>query len=130
MPEDEVLSRLLFGLSRSRLSALQVARLGRAATSLAGIETPAIDLLDRTRRGLGLDQLRLDQGAERHGRGDAILEGGRYLSERVYLGARQGTRAGETQGLLRMQVSPRMRLETDVGANRGARAGAAFELEF
>ncbi|WP_200243505.1 translocation/assembly module TamB domain-containing protein [Lamprobacter modestohalophilus] len=130
MPEDEVLARLLFGLSRSRLSALQVTRLGLAATSLAGIDNPALGLLERTRSGLGLDRFRLDRGAERQGRGDAVLEGGRYLSERVYLGARQGTRAGDTQGILRMQVSPRIRLETDVGANSGARAGAAFELEY
>lgn len=130
MPEDEVLARLLFGLSRSRLSTLQVARLGLAATSIAGIDNPAIELLERTRSGLGLDRFRLDGGAERQGRGDAILEGGRYLSERVYLGARQGTRAGDTQGILRMEVSPRVRLETDVGANGGARAGAAFELEY
>ncbi|WP_242519104.1 translocation/assembly module TamB domain-containing protein [Halochromatium roseum] len=130
MPEDEVLARLLFGLSRSRLSALQIARLGLAATSLAGIDNPALGLLERTRSGLGLDRFRLDHGAEGHGRGDAILEGGRYLSERVYLGARQGTRVGDTQGILRMQVGPRIRLETDVGANSGARAGAAFEFEY
>lgn len=130
MPDDEVLARLLFGLSRSRLSALQVARLGLAATSLAGIDQPGSALLERTRSRLGLDHFRVDSGADRQGRGDAILEGGRYLSERIYLGARQGTRAGDTQGILRMEVSPRIRLETDVGANGGARAGAAFELEY
>lgn len=132
MPEDEVLSRLLFGLSRSRLSALQVTRLGLAAASLAGIEGPAIGLLERTRSGLGLDRLGIGQNADgaRPGSGDSILEGGRYLSERVYLGARQGTRPGETQGILRMQLNPRIRLETDVGADGGARAGAAFELEY
>ncbi len=132
MPEDEVLSRLLFGLSRSRLSALQATRLGLAAASMAGIDGPAIGLLEHTRRGLGLDRLEIgpDAGGGRAGRSEALLEGGRYLSERVYLGARQGTGAGDTQGVLRMQLSPRIRLETDVGAAGGARAGAAFELEY
>ncbi len=132
MPEDEVLSRLLFGLSQSRLSALQVARLGLAAASLAGIDGLGIGLLERTRSGLGLDRLRLGQETDVTGTRsrESILEGGRYLNERVYLGARQGARSGETQGVLRMQVSPRIRLETDVGADSGARAGAAFELEY
>ncbi len=39
LPEDEVLSRLLFGVAGGRLSGLQAARLGMAAASLAGLET-------------------------------------------------------------------------------------------
>jgi translocation and assembly module TamB len=39
-------------------------------------------------------------------------------------------RAGETQGVLRLDATPRIRLETDIGASGGARAGAAFELEY
>ncbi|WP_462322716.1 translocation/assembly module TamB domain-containing protein [Halochromatium sp.] len=109
---------------------MQLARLGLAATSLAGIDNPGLGLLERTRIGLGLDRFRVDSGAGRQGRADAVLEGGRYLSERIYLSARQGTRAGDTQGILRMELSPQIRLETDVGAHGGARAGAAFELEY
>ena len=44
--------------------------------------------------------------------------------------ARQGAVAGDTQGILRMKVSPLVRVETDVDANGGARAGAAFDLEY
>lgn len=128
MPEDEVLARLLFARSRSRLSAVQVTRLGLAAASLTGIGDGGPGLLKRTRSGLGLNRFEIDGDAD--GRDELVVKGGRYLSERVYLGARQGTRTGETWGLLRMEISPQLRLETDVGASGGARAGAAFELEY
>ena len=127
LPEDEILSRLLFGVAGGRLSALQAARLGLAAASLAGIETGGGPrLLDQARTGLRLDRLSLDSDA----RGDPTLEGGRYISERVYLGARQGVRAGQTQGVLRMELTPRVRLEADVGSGGGTRGGGSFEIEY
>ncbi|KAA6186683.1 hypothetical protein F2Q65_04760 [Thiohalocapsa marina] len=127
MPQDEVLARLLFGQSLSRLSALQLTRLGLAAGAFAGIGGQGPGLLERVRAGLGLARFDIDSDARRPD--DVALEGGRYLNERVYLGGRQGARTGEAQGVLRMEVSPQLRLETDVGAS-GARAGAAFELEY
>jgi translocation and assembly module TamB len=126
LPPDEVLSRLLFGTASGRLSAWQIARIGLAATSLTGIESGGPGMLERIRGGLGLGRLSIGEDQ----RGDLTLEAGRRLSERVYLGARQGTRAGETQGVLRLDATPRIRLETDIGASGGARAGAAFELEY
>jgi translocation and assembly module TamB len=127
LPQDEVLARLLFGVAGGRLSAVQAARLGMAAASLAGIgDGGGPGVLDRTRTGLGLDRLSI--GTDE--RGDASLEGGRYIAEGVYLGARQGARAGETQGVLRIEVTPQIRLEADVGAAGGTRGGAAYEREY
>lgn len=127
LPQDEVLARLLFGVAGGRLSALQAARLGMAAASLAGIGNGSgPGVLDRARTGLGLDRLSI--GTDE--RGDASLEGGRYIADGVYLGARQGARAGETQGVLRIEVTPQIRLEADVGAAGGTRGGAAYEREY
>lgn len=127
LPEDEVLSRLLFGVAGGRLSGLQAARLGLAAASLAGMKAGGgAGALDRARTRLGLDRLTL--GTDE--RGDTTLEGGRNIAERVYLGAHQGTRAGETQGVLHIEVTPRIRLEADVGASGGTRGGGAFEKEY
>jgi translocation and assembly module TamB len=103
-----------------------------AAASLTGIGEElglggsGPGLLDRVRTGLGLDRLSMGTDA----RGDSTLEGGHQINDRVYLGARQGTRAGETQGVLRIEVTPRIKLEADVGALGGTRAGAAYEREY
>ncbi len=125
MPDDEVLSRLLFGVAGGRLSPLQATRLGIAAASLAGLGDEGVGVLDRVRSGLGLDRLVLGGG-----KWLGLIEGGRYIGRGFYLGARQGPRSGEPQGVLRMEITPRLRLEADVGATGGTRAGAAFEREY
>ena len=128
LPQDEVLSRLLFGVAGGRLSPYQAARLGLAAASFAGLDLGqnGPGLIDRVRTGLGLDRLSLGSNAA----GDTGLEGGSNLSERVYLGLGQSTWAGEPTGVLRIEVSPRIRVEADVGPIRGTRAGVAFEHEY
>jgi translocation and assembly module TamB len=129
LPDNEVLSRLLFGTAAGRLSGLQTARLGLAATELAGLQGLAGSegrILETARAGLGLDRLVLDQDEQ----GGVVLEGSRQLSERFQLGARQSQRAGETQGVLRIEVTPQLKLEADVGAGGGSRAGAAFQVDY
>ena len=126
MPQDEVLSRLLFGVAGGRLSPWQATRLGLAAASLAGTRAPVAGTLTRVGRGLGLGRLGLVADEQ----GEAAIEGGRDLGDRAYLGARQSSRTGEPQGVLRLEASPRIRLEADVGPVGGTRAGVAFEHEF
>jgi translocation and assembly module TamB len=55
LPQDEILSRLLFGTGASRLGAGQALQLAQAGASLAG--GGDLGLLDRLRQGLGLDRL-------------------------------------------------------------------------
>jgi autotransporter translocation and assembly factor TamB len=62
--------------------------------------------------------------------GEPAIEGGRDLGDRAYLGARQSSRTGEPQGVLRFEASRQIRLEADVGPVGGSRAGVAFEHEF
>ena len=130
LPQDEVLSRLLFGVAGGRLSSLQAARIGMAAASLAGIGGGeglfGLGILDRLRTGLGLERLSLGTDTQ----GGATVEGGRQITDRIYVGARQGARVGEPQGVLRIGITPRIKLEADVGATGGTRAGAAYEREY
>ena len=125
MPDDEVLSRLLFGVPPARLSGPQLTRLGLAVASIAGIGADDNGLLSRVRTGLGLERLRI--GSDR--RGGTVLEGGLDLGERVSIGGRQGLERADPRAVLGLQLAPRIRFESDVGA-RGAGVGAAFELEY
>lgn len=127
LPQDEVLSRLLFGVAGTRLSPWQTAQVGLAAARLAGIGPKGPGLLETARGALGLDRLSVGSDKE----GATTAEAGRQLSERVYLGARQGTQAGQTQGVLRIELTPSLKLETDIGASTsGSRVGVAYEKEY
>jgi translocation and assembly module TamB len=126
MPQEEVLSRLLFGVGGGRLTPWQATRLGLAAASLAGTGTSGPGVLARAGRGLGLGRL----GLLPDDRGEGDIEGRRDLGDRAQLGARQSSRTGEPQGVVRLEAGPRVRVEADVGPIGGSRAGVAFEHEF
>ena len=126
LPQDEILSRLLFGVAGTRLSPWQTAQVGLAAARLAGLGPKGPGLLESARTALGLDKLSVGTDKD----GGTTAEAGRQLSERVYIGARQGTRAGETQGVMRIELTPSLRLETDIGATSNSRAGIAYEREY
>lgn len=79
VPEDEVLSRILFGRSPSELSALEAARLATALTQLSGGK--GFDLLGGLEDSLGLDTLDLGQSQA----GDFEVTTGKYISNDVYV---------------------------------------------
>ncbi len=58
LPNDEILSRLLFGTSMSQIGPAQGVEIASAAASLTGGGN-ALDVLGKLRRGLGLDRLAL-----------------------------------------------------------------------
>ncbi len=64
LPQDEVLSQLLFNTSTSQLSPFQLARIATALASIAGVNTGggAGGILGSVRQGLGLDELSIGSG--------------------------------------------------------------------
>lgn len=84
LPEDEVLSRVLFGRSPSQLSAFEAAQLGAAIAQLSG--GGGFDLLGGLQEQLGLDDLQLGVNET----GAASLITGKYLAENVYVEVNTG----------------------------------------
>ncbi|MEQ8556930.1 MAG: translocation/assembly module TamB domain-containing protein [Henriciella sp.] len=87
LPEDEVLSRVLFGRSPTQLSGLEAARLAAALAQLSG--GGGFDLMGGVERALGLDTFDLGSGND----GDVQVTSGKYLTENVYLEVRSGATA-------------------------------------
>ena len=84
LPEDEVLSRLLFGRSAAQLTALEAAQLAAGVASIAG--EGGVNPLSEVRNAFGLDRLTVtsdDEGAARVG-------AGKYIADDVYLEFRTG----------------------------------------
>ncbi|HVM99928.1 MAG TPA: translocation/assembly module TamB domain-containing protein [Caulobacteraceae bacterium] len=78
LPNDEVLSQVLFGSSASQLSGLDAAELASAMTSLAG--GGGFDVVGNLRSFAHLDRLAL--GGDTPG---AFVSGGKYVTDNVYL---------------------------------------------
>lgn len=112
LPQDEILARLLFGQSVTQLSAFQVAAIGQALVSLGG--AGGLDPLAAVRKRLGLDRLSVG-GAPTGGKGAAVTAG-KYLTDRVFVGAVQGT-AGGTQAQIQIDLTKHLKLSTTIGTH-------------
>jgi len=78
LPEEEVLSQLLFDRDLNSLSPLQAARLAGAVATLAG--KGGVGLIGKLRGGLGLDDFDVNTNA----RGGTQVTAGKYLNDRTY----------------------------------------------
>ncbi|TFI59916.1 hypothetical protein E2493_01295 [Sphingomonas parva] len=83
LPQDELLSRILFGGSISEISALQAVQLASSLNSLRG-GGGGLNPLGKLRSATGLDRLRVLGADETTGRGTAVAAGF-YISNDIYL---------------------------------------------
>jgi translocation and assembly module TamB len=139
LPQDEVLARLLFDRPLRDLSPFEIAQIAQAIAGATGIAGGgAGGILDRLRQGLGLDRLAVGGGGENAGRrtgaeerSGATLEAGRYVADGVYVGVRQGTEPGSSRVGVRVDLTPRLRLEAETGDREaGERVGVSMEWEW
>jgi translocation and assembly module TamB len=87
LPQDEILSQILFGASASQLSTAQAAQIGAATASLT--TGAGLDVLSNLREFAGLDVLTF--GAE----GSALtVTGGKYVGNNLYLEVVGGGQGG------------------------------------
>jgi translocation and assembly module TamB len=123
MPEDEILARLLFGKSAGALSPFELLQ---ATADLAGVNTGA-GVLDRIRESTGLDRLSLQESDPAAG---PSLSAGRYVSDRVYVGVSQGAKSASSAATVEIEVTPNVKVESEVGAGGTGKAGVNFEWDY
>jgi translocation and assembly module TamB len=83
LPQDELLSRLLFGTSITNLSAAEALQLAAAVASL-NESGGGLDPINRVRSAVGLDRLRILPADIATGQGTSIAAG-KYLNRKVYV---------------------------------------------
>lgn len=83
LPQDEIVSRILFGSSVTEISALQAVQVAASLNSLRG-GGGGLNPLGRLRSATGIDRLRILGADQTTGRGTAIAAG-MYLSNDIYI---------------------------------------------
>jgi translocation and assembly module TamB len=83
LPQDELMSRILFGSSVANLSAIQAVQLASSLNSLRGTGG-GLNPLGKLRSAAGIDRLRILGADETSGRGTA-LAAGQYLTDDIYV---------------------------------------------
>jgi translocation and assembly module TamB len=146
LPQDEILARLLFGESASQLTALQIAEIGSALATLTGSGGGGFNPVAKVQKSLGLDRLSVGGGGNTGGTGGqssggATVEAGRYVTNRVYVGAREST-TGFSQVEVDVDLTKHLKLQTRLGngsANTqgttpendpGSSVGVLYQVEY
>jgi translocation and assembly module TamB len=123
LPEDEVLSRLLFNSDSSNLTAAQTIRLAAAVQQLAG--GGGRDLMGEVRAASGLDTLDVDATST-----GGSVEAGRYLTEDIFLEVISGFGDQPSRVRVEKQISPQFSIETDVDQNSNSSFGINWRLDY
>ncbi|MEQ8966844.1 MAG: translocation/assembly module TamB domain-containing protein [Azospirillaceae bacterium] len=127
LPEDEVLSRILFGKSTGQLSTVEAVQLAESAAQLTGVGPGGPGLVDRVRRAVGVDRLDVETG---EGGTGATISAGRYVSENVFVGVRQGTEAESSGVTVEVEVTPNVTVRSDVGSTGQTTVGIGMEWDY
>ncbi len=111
LPQDQVLSRVLFGKSPGSITAAQGVQLAYAVRTLT---TGGPGLIDRLRESTGLD--RLDLGGSDPAGGPTV-SGGKYIADGVFVGVEQGAKANSTRATVEIEVLPSVTARSAVGGS-------------
>ncbi len=114
LPQDQVLALILFGTETANLSPFQIAQIAAALASLTG-GGGGFDPLSAARNALGLDTLSVGSGSGNGSNTGASVEGGKYVTRNVYVGARQATSGGGSQAVVQIDLTKRLKAVTTVG---------------
>ena len=122
LPEDEILSRVLFQRPSGSLSAFQAVEMANAVATLSG----QADAFEHLRRSLGVDSLDISSSAT----GGALVGATRAINDRVSVGVTSGARAQDNGVNLNFDVTRHVRLQAGVDASGGSTAGVGLDWEY
>jgi translocation and assembly module TamB len=124
LPEDEVVSNVLFGKGVTNLSALEAVQLASAMRSLS---SGGEGLVGSARSAVGLDVLSF--GSAENGDG-TVIRGGKYITKNVYLEVQSGTEPGSEQVGVEVDVTKNLSIETHINDTTGEDIGVYWKKDY
>ncbi len=127
LPQDEVLSRLLFGTNPANLSATEAIQLAAALNSLRPSSGGGLNPLGKLRSATGFDRLRI-VGAGETGGGTG-LAAGKYLTDNIYVEIVTDAR-GFTATQLEIALTKALKLLTSAGSFGGSDVKLKYSKDY
>ena len=123
LPQEEVLSQLLFGQGLSKISPFQAAQLASAVATLAGKGGEGI--VGRLRSNFGLDNLDVQTTAS----GAAEVKAGKYISRRVYSEVSVGA-DGKSSVSLNFDLTKSVTVKGTAGSDGATGIGLYYQRDY
>jgi translocation and assembly module TamB len=124
LPEDEILSRILFQQASGSLSPFQALELANSVSTLSGHN----NAFEQLRRTLGVNSLNIASSAG--GKASPLLRVGRAINERISVGVTTGARPRDNGVAVDLDVTRHIHLQAGVDASGGSSAGVGAEWEY
>ena len=125
LPQDEILSRILFKKAAAGLSPFQALQLAQAVAQLSG-GGGGPDVFESARKGLGLDSLDVSTGAS----GGPAVGASRYINDRISVGVKAGAKPADTAATINYDVTRRIKLNGEAGSDGRTSVGVGAEWEW
>ena len=125
LPQDEVLSRLLFGKASGTLSPLQAVQLATSVAQLSGVDSGGGGF-EKMRKALGVDSLDLDAG----GAGGPTVGASTYLTDNVNVGVRAGAKPADAAVNVGLDVTKKLRVQSETRMDGHTSVGVGVEWEY
>jgi translocation and assembly module TamB len=125
LPQDEVLSRLLFKKASGGLSPFQALQLAQAVAQFSG-GAGGVDVFEQARKGLGVDSLDISAGAN----GGPAVGASRYLSNRLSVGVKAGAKPADSAATVNYDVTRRVKIQGEAGGDGRTAVGVGVEWEY
>lgn len=122
LPQDEILSRILFQKASGSLTTAQALQLAEVAAQFAG---GGDGTLDRMRRALGVDGLDVGVGS-----GGPTVGASRAIGNRLSVGVRTGASPSQSGLSVNVDVTRHIRVESDVDAKGSTSLGVGTRFEW
>lgn len=123
LPEDEILSQVLFGKSQGSLSAIEAVQLASALNELSGGGS-GLDVVGQVRRFIGADVLQVGGGEN-----GPEVKVGKYLTEGVYVGTKAGSTPGSSGVEVEIEVTPNISVTSET-TEIDSKAGVQYRLDY
>jgi translocation and assembly module TamB len=130
LPQDEILSRLMFGESAGTLTPGQSIQLAQAAARLSG-RGPGLSstLIARVRRLAGVDRIEIKDSGDTTQATTAVSVG-KYIGDRVYVSYDQALHGEGSKARVEVEMTKHISAETEVGQSENASVGLRWRWNY
>ena len=124
LPQDELLAMILFGRSMREISPLQAVTLAQAAAEMTGVGAN-LDVLGAVKSRLGLQEVDVSRDEDDN---TAVGIGG-YVGGKYYIRTQRSV-SGQDRTKVEVQLTPKISVETEVGADSRQGAGITWKHDY
>jgi translocation and assembly module TamB len=128
LPQDEIVSRVLFDKSTSKLSPYEAAQLALAVAELSG-KGGAGGIMDLVRKTLGVDVLQVESVETEKG-SQPVVGAGKYVTDDVYVGVKQGATPESSSVGVEVELTPHISVGSDVRRDGQSDVGVKFKYDY